>query len=314
MKAYLLKGTAAANALQLAEIPQPSIQLTEVLIKTHAIDINPVDSKTLQGAGQYNKIKDDPPVIPGWGVSGVVEQTGSAVQDLQPGDEVFGLVNFPGHGRTYAEYVAAPANHLAKKPSNISHETAAAATLAALTAFQALQQAALQPGERVLIQGIAGGVGFPAFQFAKAAGAYVIGTASTKDIKWLEQKGVDEVIDYTNSDFEKASSNIDFVLDTLGGDAVVKAFNILSPRGRLITLPSGRGDAWKAIAAEKGIHATHMFVRSSGDDMQAIATRLKDGSLQPHIAHQYSFEEIPFIHQQMLDKKLSGKIVVQMRP
>jgi NADPH:quinone reductase and related Zn-dependent oxidoreductases len=312
MKAYILTGTGAADALQLTEIPQPSIQPHEVLIKALAIDINPVDSKTLQGAGQYNKIKDDSPVILGWGLSGVIEKTGSAVPDLQPGDEVFGLVNFPGHGRTYAEYVAAPAAHLAKKPANIFHEAAAASTLAALTAWQALQQAALQPGERVLIQGIAGGVGFPAFRIAQEKGAYIIGTASAKDIAWLKQQGVHEVIDYKNTDFEKATSNIDFVLDTLGGEAVIKAFNILGPRGRLITLPSGKGDAWKAIAEQKGIHAKHMFVRSSEEDMQAIATRLHDGRLQPHIAHRFTFDQIPFIHQQMLNKKLSGKIVVQM--
>src|ERR1700754_2702261 len=129
MKAYIVK---EPGALQAAEIPIPVLQPGEVLIKTAAIDINPVDSKTLQGAGQYNKIKDDQPVILGWGLSGVIEKTG---------EEVFGLINFPGHGKTYAEYVAAPANQLAIKPSHISHETAAACTLAALTAWQALQQA-----------------------------------------------------------------------------------------------------------------------------------------------------------------------------
>lgn len=312
MKAYILNGINTAAALQLTDLPVPAVQPGELLVKTAAIDINPVDSKTLCGAGQYNNIKADTPIILGWGISGTVEKVGSAVRDYQVGDEVFGLIRFPGHGKAYAAYVAVPADQVAKKPDNVSHTTAAATTLSALTAWQAIQQAAIQPGERVLIQGVAGGVGFPAFQFAKDLGAYVIGTASPKDIPDLLAQGLDEAIDYTTTDFEAATQQIDFVLDTLGGQNVIKAFTILSPAGRLITLPSGAGEEWKAIAREKHINATHLFVHSSGQDMQVIAQWLENGKLRPNIARTFRFEDIPLIHQQMLDKKLSGKTVVEM--
>lgn len=312
MKAYILTGAGTWEALQLTEMPVPDIKPDEVLVKTAAIDINPVDSKTLRGAGQYNNIKDDKPVILGWGVSGTIEKTGSNVHGYKAGDNVFGLVNFPGHGRTYAEYVAVPVKDIAKKPDNVSHETAAATTLAALTAYQTINEAALKPGERVLIQGIAGGVGFPAFQFAKERGAYVIGTASAKDIPMLLEQGVNEVIDYTTTYFETATDNIDFVLDTLGGANVIKAFTILNAGGRVITLPSGAGDEWKQVAQERGIDARFLFVHSSGEDMEVLATWLQEGKLRPNIGHVFGFGDIPLVHKQMLERKLSGKIVVTM--
>lgn len=312
MKAYIVTGTGTAAALQLADIPVPVIGPEEVLVKTMAIDINPVDSKTLQGAGQYNNIKNDPPLILGWGLSGVVVQAGNAVHGFHTGDEVFGLVNFPGHGKTYAEYVAVPAAHIARKPAGVAHTTAAATTLSALMAYQAMREARIRPGEKVLVQGVAGGVGFPAFQMAKDLGAYVVGTAATRDIPWLLQQGLDEAIDYTTTDFETATGNIDFVLDTLGGKNVIKAFNILSAQGRLITIPSGAGDEWKAVAQQRKVNATFLFVHSSGQDMQVLAQWLAEGKLNPRIAHLFRFADIPLIHRQMLEKRLSGKTVVSM--
>ncbi len=314
MKAYILTGNKPPFELTAAELPVPVIQPTELLVQTKAIDINPVDAKTIQGAGQYANMGTDDPKIPGWGLSGIVVKTGSEVTGFQEGDEVFGLVNFPGHGKTYAEYVAVPASEVAKKPTVISHEIAAATTLSALMAWQAIQQAAIKPGERVLIQGVAGGVGFPAFQLAKAAGAYVIGTAAPKDIPQLMSAGLDEAIDFTTTDFEKAVNNIDFVLDTLGGESTIKAMNILSSTGRLITIPSGKGDEWKKVAAEKNINAFFLFVHSSGSDMKALAEALQQGSLRPNIARINTFAEIPSLLRQMMEGKLFGKSVVRIDP
>ncbi|SDL93357.1 NADPH:quinone reductase [Catalinimonas alkaloidigena] len=310
MKAYVLTGLNRAEALRLQDLPVPELQAGEVLVKTMAIDINPVDSKTLQGKGQYPTLQNDAPIVLGWGLSGVVVQTSAEASAFQVGDEVFGLIRFPGHGRCYAEFVAVPVSDIARKPANCSHEQAAASTLATLMAYQALRVAAVRQGERVLIQGVAGGVGFPALQLAKHYGAYVIGTAAPKDIPFLLANGLDEAIDYTSADFEKETNNIDFVLDTLGGENVIKAFRILSANGRLITIPSGTGDTWKDLAARRHIKAQFLFVHSSGEDMQVLATWLAAGILTPRIAHRFTFREIPLIHEKMISHQLTGKTVV----
>ncbi|HEV7380380.1 MAG TPA: alcohol dehydrogenase catalytic domain-containing protein, partial [Dyadobacter sp.] len=134
MKAFLLKEPGGTENLKLADVDVPQIGTDEVLVQVKAISINPVDVKSRAGKGVYGRIKDQSPLILGWDISGVVTESKSDA--FKAGDEVFGMVNFPGHGKAYAEYIAAPASHLALKPSTISHEEAAAATLAALTALQ----------------------------------------------------------------------------------------------------------------------------------------------------------------------------------
>lgn len=312
MKAIILKHTAETNTLEAANLPVPAIKADEVLIKVIAIAINPVDSKTLRGKGQYERIKNDEPVILGWDVSGEVIETGAEVSQFKTGDEVFGMINFPGHGKTYAEFVAAPAQHLALKPSSISHEEAVATTLSALTAYQALQKTNIKPGYRVFIQGAAGGVGYFAVQIAHHLGAYVIGTAKTEDKDLLEKAGLNELIDYKTTAFEKATDHIDVALDTLGGENAVKALSILKPEGHLITLPSGAGEEWKPVAQEKGIHAEHYSVHSSGEDMQVLANWLAKGIIRPNIAHRFQWEDIISIHEQMLAGKISGKIIISL--
>ena len=181
MKAVILKEAGPAENLELVELPKPVINEYEVLIRTEAFSINPVDIKTRIGKSLYNELKNQNPfIILGWDVSGVVEEVGKEVTQFKVGDEVFGMVNFPGHGKTYAEYVAAPAVDLALKPANILHEEAAAATLAALTAWQVLvTHGKVSKGQKIVIQAASGGVGHYAVQIAKYLGAYVIGTSSS---------------------------------------------------------------------------------------------------------------------------------------
>src|SRR5215217_997731 len=179
MKAIILKEFGSVDNLIEKDVPLPVAKNDEVLIQVKAISINPVDIKTRKGKSLGPSLKDEDPLILGWDVSGVVAETGSSVSGFKVGDEVFGMINFPGHGKAYAEYAAAPASHLALKPANVTHEEAAAATLAALTAWQALvDHAKIKKGDRVLIHAAAGGVGNYAVLIAKHIGAYVIGTSS----------------------------------------------------------------------------------------------------------------------------------------
>lgn len=232
MKSIVLKDFGSVDNLIYEELPMPSINDGEVLIKVKAISINPVDVKTRSGKGRAAKLKDEHPIILGWDVSGVVTLSKSDL--FKEGDEVFGMINFPGHGKAYSEYVSAPASHLALKPVNITHEEAAAATLAALTAWQALvDHAKIKKGDRVLIHAAAGGVGNYAVQIAKHIGAYVIGTSSAGKRDFVLSLGADEHVDYTSQTLEDAASNIDFVLDTIGGDTIDNSLKVMKKAGQL---------------------------------------------------------------------------------
>ena len=142
MKAITIKENGGIEKLKLSEIDKPKINDDEVLIKVKAISINPVDAFVRQSKASLQGIlkpgKDEDTFILGWDISGIVEEVGNNVSEFKKGDEVFGMINFPGNGKAYAEYVAAPANQIALKPKSVSHEEAAAATLAALTAWQGL--------------------------------------------------------------------------------------------------------------------------------------------------------------------------------
>ena len=197
MKAIVLKTPGGVENLTIQEVERPTIKSGEVLIQVKAISINPVDVKSRSGKGVYGRIKDENPLILGWDILGIVVESEDA--KFKTGDAVFGMVQFPGHGRAYAEYVAAPASQLALKPQNITYEEAAAATLVALTAWQALvKNAQVQKGQKVLIHAASGGVGHMAVQIAKYLGATVVGTSSAKNRDYVLGLGADAHIDYQN--------------------------------------------------------------------------------------------------------------------
>jgi NADPH:quinone reductase-like Zn-dependent oxidoreductase len=313
MNALILTGTTGPDSLQPATLPTPAIGAAEVLVQVKAISLNPVDVKTTYGKGVYGRLKEEKPLIPGWDISGIITQVGESVTEFEPGDEVFGMVNFPGHGRAYAEYVAAPAAHLALKPATISHEEAAAATLAALTAWQALvTKANVQAGQRVLVHAAAGGVGHFAVQLAKSLGAYVIGTSSAAKRDFVLSLGADEHVDYIQVRFEEVVQPVDMVLDTIGGDNMVRSLEVVKSGGTLISIPSGLSPDIAERAAAKGVHGFFFLVSSSGADMQQIAERLADGRLEAHVSQALPFAELPEALRLVESGKTQGKVVVTL--
>lgn len=311
MKAFVLTGVTGPASLQLTDLPTPTPAAGEVLVRVKALSINPVDVKTSHGTGVYGRLKEENPLIPGWDIAGEITEVGAGVTEFKMGDAVFGMVNFPGHGRAYAEYVSAPAAYLALKPANISYEEAAASTLAALTAWQAFtEKSRVQPGQRVLIHAAAGGVGHFAVQLAKEFGAYVIGTSSAAKREFVLSLGADEHIDYTQVRFEDAVQPVDLVLDTIGGDNMVRSLEVVNPGGTLISIPSGVSPHLAERAQSKGINGFFFLVASSGPDMQQLAERLADGRLHPYVARTFSFAELPAALREVETGKTQGKIVV----
>ena len=311
MKAIVLRGFGGVQNLEYSKLPLPEISDNEVLIKVKAFSINPVDIKTRLGKGQASRLKEFNPIILGWDVSGTVTDIGRSVTSFKVGDDVFGMVNFPGHGKAYAEYVAAPELHLSLKPAAVSHEDAAGASLAAMTAWQILKEKVrINPGDKVLIHSAAGGVGHYAVHMAKHLGAYVIATSSAGNKNFVLDLGASEHIDYEKQLFENEVKDVDFVLDSIGGDYIDRSLKLMKPGGIIISIPSGASESVKEKAGLKGMTGDTFRVQSDGKNMKEIAELLEKGIVRSHISKVFSFDEIQAAHQQIESGKTKGKIVV----
>lgn len=308
MKAIILENAGGTENLKLTEIEKPQIKQGEVLVEVKSISINPIDVKTRSGKGAFQKLKDENPLILGWDISGIVVETNSS--KFKVNDEVFGMINFPGLGKAYAQFATASENHIALKPKNINFEEAAATSLAALTAFQAIEKADLKEGQNVLIHAASGGVGHFAVQIAKYLGASVTGTSSAKNREFVLSLGADHHIDYKNYDWENSEEKFDFILDTIGGENIDHSVKVLKKGGILISIPSGLNeDVEKKAASVKG-KGFKMMVQSDGNDMQQLAELLEKGFVKPHIYKTYHFNEMSNAHEELEKGRTVGKIVV----
>lgn len=314
MKAIILKGFGGVENLIIRDLPIPDISANDVLVKTDAFSINPVDVKTRNGKGVASRFKDQNTIVLGWDFAGTVSEIGSSVTNFKKNDEVFGFINFPEPGKTYAEYVAAPESQLALKPSVIPAEEAAAAPLAALTAWQILNDRFhIKPGNRILIHAAAGGVGHYGVQMAAHMAAYVTGTASAENKDFIMRLGASEHIDYKNQDFGKILQNIDFVLDTQGGDYIDRSLKVLRPGGVIVSIPSGAAESVAEKAAVKGMTGETFSVRPNGKNMKELADLMKNGLVKSFVSKIFQFDDIQLAHKHIEAGKTKGKIVVVIR-
>ena len=312
MKTLILNEFGPAENFTLVDLPVPEIQDHEVFIKVKAISINPVDVKTRAGHGLAARMREFMPIILGWDIAGTVTAVGKSVKEFRIGDDVFGMVNFPGHGKAYSEFVAAPADHLALKPSNISYEEAAAATLAALTAWQALvHHYAIKKGDRVFIHAAAGGVGHFAVQIAKHFGAHVIGSSSPVNKDFVLNLGADEHFDYKNSKIE-ALAPVDFVLDCLGAENVEKSLAIIKPGGSVVSILGGATPAVVGKAKVRDVACSAFLVHSNGRDMKSLAELLAIGAIKSHVTKIYAFAEMSQAHKHVETGRTVGKVIVSI--
>jgi NADPH:quinone reductase-like Zn-dependent oxidoreductase len=231
MKAILFPTYGSPDVLQLAEVEKPAPQENQVLIKVHAASANPLDWHRMRGApiiarmGEGLRKPQNPRL--GADVAGRVEMAGKNVTEFKSGDEVFGVCT-----GSFAEYVCASEAKLAWKPANLSFEAAAAVPVAAFTALHGLRDVGkIQPGQKVLINGAAGGVGTFAVQIAKAYGAEVTGVCSTRNLELVRSIGADQVIDYTRADFTRNGRRYDLIYDAVGNRTALEHRRALSPQG-----------------------------------------------------------------------------------
>ncbi|MFJ2923977.1 NADP-dependent oxidoreductase [Streptomyces massasporeus] len=295
------------EVLKEVQIERPAPKPNQVLVRVRAAGVNPTDWKHRATGGFLG----EPPFVLGWDVSGVVEAVGIGVVAFAPGDEVFGMLPYPyGHG-SHAEYVIAPVRALTRKPAGVDHTQAGALPLVSLTAWQALtEHADLRPGQRVLIHAAAGGVGHVAVQIAKARGAYVIGTASAGKHEFLRSIGVDETIDYRETDVTEAVKDVDVVLDTIGGDNSLHSLRVLRPGGVLVSILPGGSDDLYVEAERLGVRALRMLVDADRGGMEAIADLIETGKLRATIAGTFPLAEAAEAHTLGDTGRTTGKLVL----
>jgi len=314
MKAAIINEFGNADVLQITEVDKPEINEDQVLIKVKAIGINPVDTKVRAGTSGISK-QIKLPVILGWDVSGIIENVGENVTQFKTGDHVFGCVGFPRLGNAYAEFTLADPKLLAIKPDNISFEEAAAIPIAGLTAYQAInEELKVSSGEKILIQAAAGGVGHLAVQFAKMNGAYVIGTASEKNEKFLKSLDVDQFIDYKKERFENIVHDLDCALDAMGGDVLYRTISCVKQGGNVVCLPSSTKNDPKAIelANERNIKLSWPMMRADGEEMRIIASLLQEKNLKVFVDKIFTLDQIAWAHKAVETNKTKGKVVVKV--
>jgi NADPH:quinone reductase-like Zn-dependent oxidoreductase len=308
MKAIRIHEYGGPEVLRYEDAPRPEPASGEVQVRVRAAAVNPVDWKVRAGHAK-RVLHYSMPFIPGWDFSGVIESLGPATTRLNIGDEVYGHPPIPRDG-AYAQYVVARESDTSLKPKSVDHIHAAAIPLAALTAWQALFDAAeLAAGQSVLIHGAAGGVGSFAVQLAKWKGARVIGTASKRNHDYLQSLGADQTIDYNAVKFEDVVSDVDVVLDTISGETMERSWQLLRKGGILVSIlepPS------QQKAAAHAVRQAHVFVHPSADQLEEIARLVEVGELKGLVENVFPLEDARQAHELSETGHVRGKIVLSV--
>lgn len=280
----------------------------EVRIRVRAAGVNPTDWKHRAAPLFVDRL----PLVLGWDVAGLVDKVGYGVTILEEGDEVFGMLPYPHGVGGYAEYVLAPARSMVRKPENIDFAQAAALPLASLTAWQALNDTArVTAGQRVLIQGAAGGVGHLAVQIASRLGAKVIGTASESDLEYVRSLGAADALDYHTADIREALHDVDAALVPFAGGTRVDALSTLRQGGTFVTLlRTEPGGAEERIADERGVRYKTLLVQSDHAGMQVIADMARSGALRAKIHDALPLSQAAEAHRLGEAGGINGKLVL----
>jgi NADPH:quinone reductase-like Zn-dependent oxidoreductase len=310
MKAVRAHKRGGPEVLRYEDAPVPEVGASEVLVEVHAAAVTPGElawDETWQSADGVDRT----PVVPSHEFSGVIAQVGGDVSSLTPGTQVYGLIDF-NHDGAAAEFVSLPEEAVVRRPVRLSHAESAALPLAALTAWQALSDhARLQPGERVFIQGGAGGVGSLAVQFAKALGAKVTATASEDDEALVKTLGADRVVPSVSAAISPGEPLFDVLLNTFGGPVPEESYGLVQPGGRLVTLAEPPD---QSMAERHAIQGIFFIVASDRDELRRIADLAEQGELRPVIARTLPLADASIAYGPSPAPRRPGKTVLVVRP
>ncbi|MFN2266365.1 MAG: NAD(P)-dependent alcohol dehydrogenase [Anaerolineales bacterium] len=316
MKAIVMNAYGGPEVLELKQVDKPEITEDVVLVAVHAASLNAGDYFSMRGSPWlarftvgFPKPKDH---ILGWDIAGQVEAVGKNVTRFQAGDRVFASCE-----NAFAEYACAPEDKIAKVPTNLTLEQAAAVPSAAMASLHALRdQANVQAGQKVLINGASGGVGTFAVQIAKSLGAEVTGVCSTRNVDLVRSIGADHVIDYTQEDFTKSGQRYDLILDNVGNHSFADLRRVLKPGGT--HLPNtGHGGMTYVIkayifSALMSQHASPFLSEPNAEDLIYIKDLIEAGKVKPVIDRTYRMSQAPEAVRYLEEEHAQGKVVILM--
>lgn len=324
MKTIAYREYGSADVLKLEEAPKPTPGDKEVLIKVHAAALNPLDWHLMRGVPWFLRLftglRKPKRTRLGVDVAGEVESAGSAVVSLKAGDRVFGAAD-----GALAEYVCAPASAAIAMPANVTYEQAAAVPIAGLTALQALRdKGKVQPGQRVLINGAAGGVGTFAVQISKWLGARVTGICSTRNVDLVRGIGADQAIDYTREDFAASGEHYDVIFDLVGNRPLKDFLRVLNPQGIFIgcggggpETPAGHLLAGMIQQLVRGWFTSQKLVsilaKRSREDLIILSELMESKEVTPVIDRRFSLREVPEAIRYLEAGHARGKVIVSVR-
>jgi len=318
MKAVRIHAFGGPEVLQMEDVTRPVPASDEILVQVYASGVNPADWAVRQGGNDFLRPFLKLPIILGLDVAGIVAEVGSEVTSFKKGDAVYGVPNFPGDG-SYAEFCAAKAAQFAHKPNSLSFNEAAGVPAAALTGWTALSaHGNFQSGQRVLIQGASGGVGSFAVQFAKAKGAYVIGTASADNLEYVRQLGADEVLDYRSQKFEEFLQDIDVVLEASplrDNTERLKAVSVLKEGGTFISvnIDCPVNEEVLAALARKQARGEFPAYQAKGEWLAEIARLINEGKVKVFISKVFPLEQVAEAHRESETWHVRGKLVLEIK-
>jgi NADPH:quinone reductase-like Zn-dependent oxidoreductase len=321
MKAVVYHSYGSPDVLAFEEIEKPTPGDDQVLIKVCAASVNPLDWHLMSGTPYLVRImgglRKPKASRLGADVAGRVEAIGRTVTQFRPGDEVFGTCD-----GAFAEYVCAAETSLAIKPRRVTFEQAASVPVAAFTALQGLRdEGRIQPGQKVLINGAAGGVGTFAVQLAKSFGVEVTGVCSTNNVDFVRSIGADHVIDYTKENFTKGDRRYDLIFDCIGNHSLLACLRVMSLEGIYVPVGAPRS-LWMIDLLIRSVTALVLsrFVsqrlvifflsKSSREDLALMGQLLEAGTVTPVIDRRYGFSELPDAIRYLEEGHARGKVVI----
>jgi NADPH:quinone reductase-like Zn-dependent oxidoreductase len=303
MKVARIYSYGDSDEVRIEDSEQPKISKNEVLVKIHDAGINPIDWKIREGF-----MKSATPHFPltlGQDFSGEIIDVGGKVSGFKKGDRVFGFA----HG-SYAEYATATPERIALIPKSLDYDIAATIPTAGLTAWQLLiNEAHVKADQNVLIHGAAGGVGSFACQIALLRKANVIATASADDIAYLQKLGVKKVIDYKTKRFEEFAKDIDIVIDLVGGDTLLRSYQLMKKRGIALSTVGSYKDS---DGAKFGVHGMNFMMTPNSKDLTQLANFVANKSLIPRVSEIFPLAEVKKAQDLNQKGHSHGKVLLRM--
>ena len=321
MKAAIYTRYGPPEVVQIEDVEKPVPNDNGVLIKVRAASVNPYDWHFMRGLPYLIRLMAGfrkPKVTRlGADVSGQVEAVGKNVSQFKPGDEVFGMCS-----GAFAEYACAPETAFVMKPANVTFEQAASVPIASLTALQALRnKGKIRPGQKVLVNGAAGGVGTFGAQIARSFGAEVTGVCSTRNVELVRSIGAVQVIDYTQEDFTKSPHRYDLILDCVGNHSLLACWRVLNPKG-IMVMAGGASGRWK-MGILRGLRALVLscfgsrkllgiLAKMNQQDLILVADLIANGKVTPVIDRRYNLSEVPDAIRYLETGHARGKVVITL--